>query len=80
MHQRFEAIVALVLTFLTSIIQTRVVLLIALLALARKFIILNPEMVNASQLVGPGVVTIAPGATYRLIREREQADYGDSRN
>lgn len=53
-----------------SIIQVRTVLLIALIALARKFVILDPE-------VGPGKVaalagaTLALGAVYWLVRERD---------
>lgn len=55
-----------------SIIQTKVVLLIALLALARKFIILDLEVISANQLLALGVVTIALGGTYWLVCERDQ--------
>lgn len=54
-----------------SIIQTKVVLLIALLALARKFIILDLQTVDANQLLALGVVTIALGGTYWLVCERD---------
>lgn len=54
-----------------SIIQTKVVLLIALLALARKFIILDLEVVTANQLLALAAVTIALGGTYWLVCERE---------
>lgn len=55
-----------------SIIQTRVVLLIALLALARKFIILDLNDVGPGQLLGLAAVTLVLGATYWLIRERDE--------
>jgi uncharacterized membrane protein (DUF373 family) len=54
-----------------SIIQTRIVLLIALLALARKFIILDLEKVNAGHLIGMAAITLAVGLVYWLMRERE---------
>jgi len=53
-----------------SIIQTSVVLLIALLALARKFIILDLQTVTEGQLFGLAAATLALGATYWLLRER----------
>jgi len=53
-----------------SIIQTKVVILIALLALARKFIILDLHTVSADQLFGLAGATVALGVTYWLIKER----------
>jgi uncharacterized membrane protein (DUF373 family) len=53
-----------------SIIQIRVVLLIALLALARKVIILDLNVTTANQLFGLAAVTLALGVTYWLVRER----------
>ena len=55
-----------------SIIQIRVVLLIALLALMRKFIILNLGAIAANQLFGLAAVTLALGVTYCLVRERDE--------
>jgi uncharacterized membrane protein (DUF373 family) len=55
-----------------SIIQTKVVLLIALLALARKFIIVDIKDTSAAFLLGLAAVTLALGVTYWLIRERDQ--------
>jgi uncharacterized membrane protein (DUF373 family) len=55
-----------------SIIQTRVVLLIALLALARKFIILDLKEVSPGELLGLAAITLVLGATYWLIRERDE--------
>ena len=53
-----------------SIIQTSVVILIALLALARKFIILDLHTVSADQLFGLASATLALGVTYWLVKER----------
>jgi uncharacterized membrane protein (DUF373 family) len=54
-----------------SIIQTKVVVLIALLAIARKFIILDLNDVSAAHLFALAAVTIALAVSYWLIRERE---------
>ena len=54
-----------------SIIQTKIVLLIALLAMARKFIILDLADVSASQLLGLATVTLVLGIVYWLLRERD---------
>ena len=54
-----------------SIIQTKVVLLIALLALARKFIILDLHDTSAAQLLGLAAITLVLGVTYWLLRERD---------
>jgi uncharacterized membrane protein (DUF373 family) len=55
-----------------SIIQTKVVMLIALLAIARKFIILDLNDVSAAHLFALAAVTIALAVSYWLIREREE--------
>jgi uncharacterized membrane protein (DUF373 family) len=54
-----------------SIIQTKVVLLIALLAVARKFIILDVRETTPGYLFGLAAITFALGATYWLMRERD---------
>jgi uncharacterized membrane protein (DUF373 family) len=54
-----------------SIIQTKVVLLIALLALARKFIILDLHDLTDGQLLGLAAITLVLGVTYWLLRERD---------
>jgi uncharacterized membrane protein (DUF373 family) len=56
-----------------SIIQTRVVLLIALLALARKVIILDIRETTPGYLLGLAAITLALGATYWFVRERDEA-------
>jgi uncharacterized membrane protein (DUF373 family) len=53
-----------------SIIQTKVVVLIALLAVARKFIILDIRDATTGYLLGLAAGTLALGVTYRLMRER----------
>jgi len=57
-----------------SIIQTRVVVLIALLALARKFIILDINESSPGYLLGLAAVTLALGVTYWLMRQRDEDD------
>jgi uncharacterized membrane protein (DUF373 family) len=52
-----------------SIIQTKVVVLIALLALARKFIILDIRETTPGYLLALAATTLALGATHWLIRE-----------
>jgi uncharacterized membrane protein (DUF373 family) len=59
-----------------SIIQTRVVILIALLALARKFVILDMHEVGADYLLGLAAITLALGITYWIMRAREEDDDG----
>jgi uncharacterized membrane protein (DUF373 family) len=54
-----------------SIIQTKIVLLVALLALARKFIILDLRDTSPGQLLGLAAVTLALGVVYWLMRERD---------
>jgi uncharacterized membrane protein (DUF373 family) len=54
-----------------SIIQTKVVILIALLAVARKLIILDLREIDGSQLLGLAAVTLALAVAYWLMRERD---------
>ena len=54
-----------------SIIQTKIVLLIALLAIARKFIVLDLGNVEAAQLLGLAAITLALAIAYWLMRERD---------
>ncbi len=53
-----------------SIIQVKTVILIGLIALARKFVILDPEATPAKIAALAGA-TLALGATYWLLRERD---------
>jgi uncharacterized membrane protein (DUF373 family) len=54
-----------------SIIQTKTVLLIALLSLARKFIILDLSKTTTDELLALAAVTLTVGITYWLMRERD---------
>lgn len=48
-------------------------LLIALLALARRFIILDFTVASSSELLGLAAVTLALGGAYWFMRERDDA-------
>lgn len=54
-----------------SIIQTKVVLLIALLALARKVIVLDVDVTLPAELFGLAALIVALGAVYWMMRERD---------
>jgi uncharacterized membrane protein (DUF373 family) len=54
-----------------SIIQTKIVLLISILALARKFVILDLRETTPYELLGLAAVTLALGVTYWLMSERD---------
>jgi len=47
------------------------VILIALLAIARKFIVLDLGAVDAAQLLGLAAITLALGIAYWLMRKRD---------
>ncbi len=51
------------------VVQVKTVLLIALLALARKFIILDIKTMNAGNLAALALSVLALGIVYRLVRE-----------
>jgi uncharacterized membrane protein (DUF373 family) len=54
-----------------SIIQTKIVLLIALLAVARKVIILDLKEMGVGATLGLAAIILVLGITYWLIRERD---------
>lgn len=54
-----------------SIVQVRTVLLIGVLALARKFIILDTKEVSADTLLALAAALLVLGATYWLIRDQD---------
>lgn len=54
-----------------SIIQVKTILLIAILALARKFIILNTSEMAAETILALAAVILALGVSYWLLRERD---------
>ncbi len=53
-----------------SIIQVRTVLLIALLAMSRKFVILDAVSTPASTIAALAAVTLVLGAVYWLLRDQ----------
>jgi uncharacterized membrane protein (DUF373 family) len=67
----FNHSLQLVVTREQSIIQTKVVLLIGLLALTRKFIALDLKEVDPGLLFGLAAMALALGAVYWLMRERD---------
>ena len=62
-----------------SIIQTKIVLLIGLLALTRKFIVLDLQETPPGLLFGLAAMAIALGCVYWLMRERDDRIAMDSR-
>lgn len=55
-----------------NIVQVKTVVLIALLALVRKFIIIDASHVEPSTLIGLALATLALGCVYWLLREQER--------
>ena len=55
-----------------SIVQTKIVLLIALLAAARKVIILNLKETGVEAMVGLAALILVIGVTYWLIRDQDE--------
>lgn len=53
-----------------SIIQVKTVMIIALIALSRKFVILDPET-DPSKIAALALATLALGGVYWLLRERD---------
>jgi uncharacterized membrane protein (DUF373 family) len=54
-----------------NIIQVKTVLLIAILALARKVIIMDLHQITSSQIEALAAITLALGIVYWLMRERD---------
>jgi uncharacterized membrane protein (DUF373 family) len=54
-----------------SVIQTKTVLLIAILALSRRFILLDLSATDGVELFGLAALMVALGGTYWLMRERD---------
>jgi uncharacterized membrane protein (DUF373 family) len=57
-----------------SIIQLRTVILIALLALARKFIILDASKTEPLTIIGLAAAFLALGAVHWLVRDQDRKD------
>lgn len=54
-----------------SIVQVKTVVLIALLALSRKFVILDASTTGPAHIAALAFATLVPGAVYWLLRERD---------
>ncbi|MDH0044190.1 phosphate-starvation-inducible PsiE family protein [Pseudomonas juntendi] len=92
-HKVFQTVFAMIMTVLIamefkhsivrvalrrdSIIQVKTVILIGLIALARKFMILDPEA-SPGKIAALAGATLALGATYWLLRERDDRTAGES--
>ena len=57
-----------------SIVQVRTVILIALLALVRKFIILDASKTEPVTIIGLAAAVLALGAVHWLVREQDRKD------
>ena len=87
-HSAFQTIFGLILTVLIAVefnhslvsvlerrdgvVQVRTVLLIALLAVVRKFIVLEVQDVQPLTLIGLALTTLALGGVYWLVRDQDQ--------
>jgi uncharacterized membrane protein (DUF373 family) len=86
-HRVFQSVFGMIMTLLIAmefrhsiievlhrhghIIHVKTVILIALLALARKFIILDSIRMDAGEISALGFVTLVLGIVYWLIKERD---------
>ena len=86
-HDVFQALFGMIMTLLiamefkhsivrvalrgTSIIQVKTVVLVALIALSRKFVILDSNATAASTIAALAGATLALGVVYWLMRERD---------
>ena len=91
-HRVFQSVFGMIMTLLIAmefkhsivrvalrrdnIIQVKTVILIGLIALARKFIILDPEA-SPGKIAALAGATLALGAAYWLLRERDDRMTGD---
>lgn len=57
-----------------SIVQVKTVVLIALLALVRKFIILDASHVQPATVIGLAIALLALGAVHWLVRDQDRKD------
>ncbi len=61
----------------SHIIQVKSIILLALLALARKFIIINLEMTEPLKLIALSLSVLVLGAVYWLLNQRENLEKGN---
>ena len=95
-HSLFQAIFGMIFTVLIalefnhsilgvlerkeSIIQVRTVVLIALLALARKFIILDASKTEPLTIIGLATAVLALGAVYWIVRDQDRRTASEAGN
>ena len=95
-HQEFEVIFGMIMTLLIAmefnhsilqtierlhrIIQVKTVVLISILALVRKFIILNIEATSATTIAALAFAALALGGVYWLMRERDDRSVADAKD
>jgi uncharacterized membrane protein (DUF373 family) len=60
-----------------SIVHVKAVVLIALLALARKFIILDASTTEPMTIIGLAIAVLALGAVYWCVRDQDRRDVPD---
>lgn len=86
-HEVFQALFGMIMTLLIalefkhsiirvalrreSIVQVKTVVLIALLALSRKFIVLDSKVTEAQTIAALALATLVLGIVYWLLRERD---------
>ena len=86
-HEEFQVIFGMIMTLLIAlefshsilqsverlhqIVQVKTVVLISILALVRKFIVLNLETTSAATIAALALAVIALGVVYWLLRERD---------
>jgi uncharacterized membrane protein (DUF373 family) len=68
----FKHSIIRVVAYRESIIQVRTVLLIALLAISRKFIVLDADQYAPSTIFALAAVVLALGGAYWLVRDRDE--------
>lgn len=61
-----------------SIVQLRTVILIALLAMARKFVIIDATALPPMAIIGLSFAVLALGCVYWLVREQDQREEADA--
>jgi uncharacterized membrane protein (DUF373 family) len=89
-HEAFQAVFGMIFTVIialefkrsililaerrNSVVQVRSVVLLAMLALVRKLIILDPNITEAAQLFGLAAAILALGSVYWLVRDQDRKE------
>lgn len=63
-----------------SVVQVRAVILIAMLAIVRKFILLDLSQTDSMQLFGLAAAILSLGAVYWLVRDQDRRDGARARS